>query len=406
MIEKSPLNVTGVADRVDSRTDLEKQNWALLAHVAATAALARSESTRDLIEGVCQGLVSQWPYVLAWVGMAEHDERKTVSVLGTHGAAAKYAEGIDVTWSSLTTAGRGPTGSCIEMGQSRMVADTETDPEFAPWRERARIYGIRSSVAVPIRDDGPQAIGALTVYASIPNAFGAAEVRLFESLAQEIGYGMKSIERDQLLSLETAQKLKTQEQLANSLRATIEAMSKTMEWRDPYTAGHQRRVANIAVAIAESLAWPTDKIQGLYMAATVHDIGKVAIPSEILTKPSHLTNLEMRLVQEHPETGYQILKDIPFPWPIAEIVRQHHERIDGSGYPSGLKGGEILDEAKMIAVADMIEAIGSHRPYRPALGMDAAIAQIESESGVKLDSNYVDAALRLMKSGSMKKFLT
>jgi HD-GYP domain-containing protein (c-di-GMP phosphodiesterase class II) len=406
MIKKFPSNNTGNPNQLDFRTDLERQNWALLAHVAATAALARSENTRDLIEGVCQGIVSQWPYVLAWVGIAEHDEKKTVSVLGAHGAAAKYAEGINVTWSREGLSGRGPVGACIETAQSQIVVDTEADPEFELWRERARAFGIRSCIAVPIRDDRNLALGALTVYASIPNAFAETEVRLFESLAQEIGFGMKSIKRERLLDLEINQKLNSQEQLANALRATIEAMSKTMEWRDPYTAGHQRRVANIAVAIAKDLAWPSDKIYGLYMAATVHDIGKVAIPSEILTKPTHLTGLEMRLVQEHPETGYQILKDIPFPWPIAEIVRQHHERLDGSGYPSGLKGAEILDEARVIAVADMIEAIGSHRPYRAALGMDAAMAEIRAESGIKLDPIYVDAALRLVKSGALQPFLT
>ena len=406
MIDKTPFTHFGAADQVDRRTDMEKQNWALLAHAAATTALARSDNTRDLIEGVCRGVVSQWPYILAWVGIAEHDERKTVSVLGTHGVAAKYAEGIDVTWSSATFAGRGPTGSCIETGLSQIVIDTETDPGFAPWRERARIYGIRSSVAVPIGDDVPEPIGAFTVYASIPDAFGDAEVRLFESLAKEIGYGLKSIEREHLLDEEIAKKLKTQEQLADALRATIEAMSKTMEWRDPYTAGHQKRVASIAVAIAENLAWSDDKIRGLYMAAMVHDIGKVAVPSEILTKPTHLTDLEMRLVQEHPETGYQILKDVPFPWPIAEMVRQHHERIDGSGYPLGLKGDQILDEAKLIAVADTIEAMASHRPYRPSLGSDAAIKQIRADAGTKFDPIYVDAAVKLLESSSLQKFLT
>lgn len=177
-------------------------------------------------------------------------------------------------------------------------------------------------------------------------------------------------------------------------------MSRTMEWRDPYTAGHQKRVANIAAAIAHEMGWDDDKIQGLYMGAMVHDIGKVAVPSEILTKPTRLTPIEMKLVEVHPETGYQILKDLPFSWPIADMVRQHHEHMDGSGYPFGLKGEEILPEARVLAVADVIEAMSSHRPYRPARGMEAAIAEVKAAGGKTLDSEMVEAALRVVKKHS------
>jgi putative nucleotidyltransferase with HDIG domain len=170
-----------------------------------------------------------------------------------------------------------------------------------------------------------------------------------------------------------------------------------MESRDPYTAGHQARVAKISVALAENLGWSQNDKEGLYLAAMVHDIGKVGIPSDILTKPSVLTPLEMQLVQQHAELGYQILKDIPFPWPIAEMVRQHHERLDGSGYPMKLKEHEILIGAKVLAVADTLEAMGSHRPYRPALGLSVALELIQRESGVSLDSKVVSAAFTLAK---------
>ena len=162
-----------------------------------------------------------------------------------------------------------------------------------------------------------------------------------------------------------------------SLTSTVEVMSKTMELRDPYTAGHQKNVATISCFIANKLGWSPDLIYGLRLAAMIHDIGKIAIPSEILTKPSKLSEFEGKLLQEHPENGYQLLKDIDFPWPIAEIVRQHHERIDGSGYPRGLKGDQILPEAQVLAVADTIEAMYSHRPYRPGLGLPSAIQVIK-----------------------------
>jgi HD-GYP domain-containing protein (c-di-GMP phosphodiesterase class II) len=153
----------------------------------------------------------------------------------------------------------------------------------------------------------------------------------------------------------------------------------------------------ISMAIARMLGWENERIQALYMAAMVHDIGKMAVPSEILTKPSRLTDLEMQMVQGHVEAGYQILKDIPFPWPIAEMVHQHHERLDGSGYPNKLKGDQICEEAKVLAVADTIEAMATHRPYRPAKGLVAAMDEIKAEAGQKLDPKVVDAAYQLLE---------
>jgi putative nucleotidyltransferase with HDIG domain len=285
-----------------------------------------------------------------------------------------------------------------------VVADSELDEGFTVWRIRAREFGIRSAIGCPIPNGESLAdmtqipYGALLVYSKVPNAFGPSEVQLFLSLAREIGFGLRSIERQRKLDGLIHEKELVQERLASSLRATIEAMSKTMEWRDPYTAGHQKRVAFIAMAIAKRLGWDDERIQSLYMAGMVHDIGKVAVPSEILTKPTSLTTLEMQMVQGHVESGFQILKDIPFPWPIAEMVHQHHERLDGSGYPRGLKGDQICMEARILAVADTIEAMATHRPYRPARGLQAAMSAIRAEAGLKLDEKVVDAAFELFNS--------
>lgn len=183
--------------------------------------------------------------------------------------------------------------------------------------------------------------------------------------------------------------------LNRALAATINTMSKAMELRDPYTAGHQSRVAVIACAIAEELGWEEYRITGLRMASLIHDIGKIGIPSEILTKPSKLSEFEEKLVQLHPGHGYELLKDIEFPWAIADMVHQHHERIDGSGYPLGLTGDKILPEAKVLAVADMLEAMATNRPYRFAMGLPLAIAQLQSESGKQLDAEAVAAAVKL-----------
>ncbi len=390
---------------MESLSDLQKQNWALLAHAKASLALVRSNNRDDLISGVCNAIVNQSPYILAWVGLAMHDNLKTVQVIGSHGVAADYAKGIDVKWSPDTSAGKGPTGQCIQTSLPVLILDTENDPRFLPWRERSKPYGIRSVIAVPIKDHEPQAIAALTVYANLPNAFGEVEIQLFESLAKEIGFGLAAIKKQQLLDEEIKERERLNDQLIKTLNSTIEAMSKTMEWRDPYTAGHQKKVALLSQAIARKLGWEEERIKGLYLAALVHDLGKIATPSEILTKPSMLTETELALIKEHPKTGYDILKDIPFTWPIAQAVYQHHERIDGSGYPNQLVGDAIIPEAKILAIADTIESMTSHRPYRPGLGLEKAILQVKSEAGKTLDPAICEVACQLIEQDEFQKIM-
>lgn len=190
------------------------------------------------------------------------------------------------------------------------------------------------------------------------------------------------------------------ENLKKSIQTTIEVMVSAVEARDPYTAGHQVRSANLACAIAEEMGLSQDKIDGIRMAGSIHDIGKLSIPAEILTKPTKLTDLEYSLIKQHSGSGHEMLKHVPSQWPLAEIVWQHHERINGSGYPRQLKGDEILLEARIMAVADVVEAMASHRPYRPSLGIEAALTEIEKNKGVLYDIAAVDACLKLFKEKS------
>ncbi len=171
----------------------------------------------------------------------------------------------------------------------------------------------------------------------------------------------------------------------------------TVETRDPYTAGHQRRVADLARAIATEMNLPADQIDGIRMAAAIHDLGKISVPAEILSKPTKLTNIEFGLIKTHSQSGYDILKDIDFPWPIARMVLEHHERMNGSGYPNGLTGDNILMESRILAVADVVESMASHRPYRPSLGIEAALEEIEKNKGTLYDNAVADACLRLFR---------
>lgn len=185
--------------------------------------------------------------------------------------------------------------------------------------------------------------------------------------------------------------------LQRALKGTIQAISTMVEMRDPYTAGHQRRVAKLAEAIGRELRMSEAQLEGLKLSAEIHDIGKIYVPSEILSKPTKLTELEYTIIKTHSQAGYEILVNIEFPWPVAEIVYQHHERIDGSGYPRGLKGEEILPEARILAVADVVEAMASHRPYRPAFGIDRALEEIKLNRGRLYGSDEVDACVRLIE---------
>jgi putative nucleotidyltransferase with HDIG domain len=188
-------------------------------------------------------------------------------------------------------------------------------------------------------------------------------------------------------------------ELKEALVGTISAMSLTVEMRDPYTAGHQTRVAKLARAIAERLGLPKEKVEGVFFAGLIHDIGQLSIPAEILSKPGALFAEEFALIKKHPCSGYTILQNIKFPWPIATIIRQHHERMDGSGYPRQLVGDKILLEARILAVADVVEAMASHRPYRPALGIEAALEEIDKMKGQLYDAAVATACIDLFRTG-------
>lgn len=215
--------------------------------------------------------------------------------------------------------------------------------------------------------------------------------------------GLLGVTRDITPRKRAEQELKESfDNLRRTMEATVRAVAATAEKRDPYTAGHQERVARLAFAIAQEMDLSRDQLDATRVAATLHDIGKVSIPLDILNKPGPLTELEASFVKVHPQTAYEVLKTIPFPWPVAEIVLQHHERMNGSGYPAGLSGDEILLEARILGVADTVEAMAAHRPFRPAMGLQAALREISQNKGVLFDPRVAKACLTVFARKSFR----
>ena len=262
-----------------------------------------------------------------------------------------------------------------------------------------RLLGSRTFLSLPLLAKG-KVVGG--IFASTREEISERDKATIMTFANQAAIAIENARLYEAAQRELAERKRTQEELQHTLEmlrkamgGIIQAMALTVEARDPYTAGHQRRVANLASAIATEMGLSEEQLEGIRMAGVIHDIGKISVPAEILSKPGRITDIEFTLIKTHPQTGYDLLKTIEFPWPVAGIVFQHHERMDGSGYPQGLSGEEILLEARILGVADVVEAMASFRPYRPALGIDKALEEISQNRGVLYDPEAVDACLKL-----------
>lgn len=367
---------------------IHKVNRALKVLSYCNAVLVHATDETQLLAETCRAITATGGYLLAWIGYADQDPAKTVRAVAHAGYQPGFMDRAQASWADAEL-GRGPVGNAIRTGTLQLVRDVRADPVWAPWRGNAERIGYRSVVVLPLVS-GATTLGALSIYSAEPDAFDGDEIALLKELADDLTFGVfalraKAAEQGSLA------------RLARSMESTIEAIAATVEMRDAYTAGHQRRVAELAVAIAQEMRLPEDEVHGIHLAAAIHDVGKISIPADILAKPARLTDIETQLVRTHAQTGYEILKGIEFPWPIAQLVYQHHERFDGSGYPRGLKGSDILLGARIIAVADTVEAMSSHRPYRPAVGIDPALAEVTRFAGARYDAAVVEACVRLFR---------
>src|SRR5450830_1432034 len=507
------------AELLKGKLTLEHANRALAALSEVNHSLVRATGNNELLQDICDAIVLQSSYRLAWVGYVQHNESKSIKIMARAGHDEGYLDAMQLTWTE-TERGMGTSGRAIRSGATQLCQDIASDPQYLPWRDA---LGYASDIALPLKNVDNSVFGILFEYSAEVNAFIPAEVALLEEMAGQLAFGVHALqirqERDlaliknqeQLVQLalqneekekraaelgiankelvfqneekekraaelviankelvfqnkekekraaelviankelafqnEEKEKRATELGIANkelafqneekekraaelgiankelafqneekekraaelviankalqdNLEDTVRAMATIVEMRDPYTAGHQVRVAELAVAIARQMELPDEQVHAIYLAGVLHDLGKIQIPAEILSKPGKISDIEFSLIKTHPQAGYDILKDIHFPWPLAQIILQHNERLDCSGYPQRLKGEAILLEARILSVADIVEAMSSHRPYRLGLGIDAALDEITRCRGAQLDPVVVDACLRVIK---------
>ena len=373
-----------VTERREHEIKINKLNALLLAIRDINARLLVAENEADLFQFVCQVLkrLEHTAGVVIGIKMPD-DVLKPVAFAGFD-EAMMSATNIRYDDSQY---GRGVMGTAVRGGKPELANDLENDPRYSGWKDIVAGYMLKSAAAVPLVAEG-DVMGVLAIYSRQRNAFDQEAIKFLAEVANDIAIGVHSLRLNNKLEA-------TLKSLRKSLDGTIEAIAGMVELRDPYTAGHERRVAQLASAIGKELGLPERQVEGLRVIGYLHDIGKIAVPAEILSKPAAFTELERSLVESHAKAGYDILKNLEFPWPVAQAVLQHHERFDGSGYPQGLTAQDIIVEARIMMVADVVEAMVSHRPYRASCGLDSAIDEITRNKVKLYDPDVVDACVRL-----------
>lgn len=379
-------------------TEALRNKRAAMATKASLDALQNTVSEKELMQELTRIMVDIGHYRFAWIGLLQDDEKKTLLPTAFSGYEAGYLSSVNINLTDPERY-RGPIGQAMIKNLPSVCRNAETDPNFAPWRENALKRGYHSVLGIPLSSLNNPPIGALNLYSSEFNAFDQHEVELLVQMASSLTFGILLRRNEQSLNDTTTELQHNLKKMRRIIAQTVEALATSVELRDPYTAGHQRRVTELSVAIAEELGFKGEVLHEVTVASSLHDIGQITIPTEIMTRPGKLSAIEMGIIQTHAKAGYDIVKDVEFPWPIAEIVYQHHEKMDGTGYPRGLKGDEILFTARILMVANVMESMMSHRPYRPSLGQEAALSELKKYRGTWYDASVVDACLRLFEEG-------
>jgi putative nucleotidyltransferase with HDIG domain len=374
--------------------ELYRSNRSLHVLSAGNRSLIKARTEKELLDSVCHEIVEKGSYKAACIGFVGQTAHRYLRIAAAY---TKPEEAGDIDWIKQPGIQEMVIATVQEDG-ILVINDTDQESAHHLLGEQPAKLGYGSLIILPLRLES-KPMGALILGANRKQEFGKSQTVFLKETASDISLGIRMLrtaeERDRLRQIAGHH----EEMLRDGLEDTIASISLTVETRDPYTAGHQKRVAALAKALARELGMSAEEAHGIFLAGIVHDIGKINVPSEILLKAGALSDAQRTMVNNHPVAGYEILKGIKFPWPVAEIVHQHHERLDGSGYPQGLKGGDILIGSRILAVADVVEAMSSHRPHRPSLGIDAALAEITSGKDTRFDGSVVDACVNLFREG-------
>ncbi|RLE37561.1 hypothetical protein DRJ17_06335 [Candidatus Woesearchaeota archaeon] len=379
----------------DKMLDLEKSEkrikylYSVLNAVRGVNQLIVKERDKGiLLQKACDILIGARGYNAAWLGLLK-DENTFGVVVGSppKGDVSRFCKQML----------KGDNPPCIERTFIQKVPFTVMErPRDCEGCILKSTYPGKESVIMRIAYNG-KLLGLLILSLAPSISVKDEEKYLLIEVANDIAFGLHNIEmeeKDKILK----QKLQlSYQKLQKTMEGAINTIAKIVETKDPYTSGHQQRVSKLAETIARKMKLPQEKIERIRISSLVHDVGKISVPAEILNKPTKLTEIEFNLIKDHSQAGYDILKLIKFPWPIEKIVLQHHERLEGSGYPRGLKGEDIIIEARIIGVADVVEAMSSHRPYRPALGVGAALEEISKNKGILYDPEVVDICIKLVR---------
>ena len=368
-------------------------NAILLTIKNINSSLLISKNETALFREVCRLLLNVKFIKAVWIGITEKGSFD-IKPIAQAGLGEQFLSSVKLKWDD-SDYGIFPPGIVIKTGHPVVINEIEGNTTLCKsCRESVLKINCVCCMSVPLKHN-EDTIGVLNVYSDKNDAFGKSEVEFLMEVVMDISIGIKSLRLEKYLELSL-------ENLRKTLNETIKAIALMVELRDPYTSGHERRVSQLACAIASELGFTEDQIEGIRVSAFLHDIGKIVIPAEILSKPSRLNEYEFGIIKRHAEVGYDILKGLELPWPVALAIFQHHEALNGTGYPSGIKNGEIILEARILTVADVVEAIASHRPYRPALGINKALEEIMQKRNILYDPDAVDACVRLFKETGFK----
>lgn len=389
-----------ITAHIKTDEELKRSNRALRIISNCNMTLVRVTEEKELLTEICRSITEVGGYMLAWVGYAEDGKQKTISIAAHSGEKIEHIKRQKLTWADNKD-GNNPFGIAIRSKTYYTCSDAhEADAEMVVCRELLK-HGFKSLMVLPLVY-GNKILGTLNIHSAVTEAFDDREINLLQELANDLTYGIQAL-RAHIARKEASEALElSYAKLRKTLEETVNALASATEKRDPYTAGHQRSVTQLACAIAEEMKMTESQIEGIRIAGLLHDIGKLSVPAEILSKPGDLSQSEFSIIRLHSEIGYDILKTVNFPWPVAQIALEHHERINGSGYPKGLTGDQIMLESKIMAVADVVEAMSSHRPYRPARMINEALEEIRNNRGALYDTEIADVCLRLFEQKNFK----